>query len=133
MWLKYKLAEYDAQDEQQEDTRGLEPWELRADQAAMDYEPIDKDVARLEDIMAKVKLTNNENGGQLETQNAAETNHPWHNYIPWSACYYADCLFHYSAKQQHNHFPTGQIPVYYSRTAMKEIIERRRSTGQLQH
>jgi hypothetical protein len=82
MWLKYKLAEYDAQDEQQEDTRGPEPWELRVDQAAMDYEPTDKDVAQLEDLMIDAKLDGNKDRKELEKRNAAETDHPWHNYIP---------------------------------------------------
>ena len=71
-----------------------------------------------------MKLANNGNGRELEKQNITETNYPQHNYIPQLVCYNTNCLFYYSAKQQHNHFPTGQIPMYYSRIAMKEIIER---------
>jgi hypothetical protein len=64
----------------------------------MDYEPTDKDIAQLEDIIMDVRLDGDKDGKELEKQNVAETNYPWHNYIPWLACYYTDCLFYYGVK-----------------------------------
>ena len=131
MWLKYKLAEYDAPDAQQEDTRGPEPWELRADQAAMDYVPTDKDVDDLREAMAGTRFANEDEGKGLERRNVAEIDHPWHQYMEWNKCYSGLCRIHHHDKEKNRHFPQNQIPVYYSWLEMKEITRRRRSTGQL--
>ena len=111
---------------------GPEPWELLADQAAIDHEVTDRDIEDLEERIKEAGLTNKENGERLEKMNAAEIDHPWHAYIRWSECYTQDCLLHYNWKFKHDHFPINQIPVYYDRKDMEERIRRRRSTGQLQ-
>ena len=137
-WLKYKIAEYyaqdaqNAQDVQQAEDRGPEPWELRADKAAMDYEPTDKDVEDLQEIMEGTSFTNEKNGEELEQRNVAEIDHPWHQYMEWDKCYDGTCRVHYPQKDKNQQFPKSQIPVYYSWLEMKEIVRRRRSTGQLQ-
>ena len=109
-----------------------EPWELRTDQIGLDYEPTDRDVVDSEERLVEDALTNFQNGKRLEEMNAAEIDHPWHQYSSWSSCYTKDCAYHYNDKVRHDHFPTGQVLVYYDRLEMKEIILRRRSTGQLQ-
>jgi hypothetical protein len=146
----------------------LEPWEVQADKAGLDYEPTDKDIADLEERLQSTRLINkaeergptkqpppkweptkaelenlvkeiNETHDQsmhldmeLEDYNVAEIDHPWHNYVPWTDCYTDKCDTHYAQKEKHKTYPRNQIPIYYSWSEMKEIIRRRRSTGQLQ-
>lgn len=133
-WLKTKLTEYDALDAQEaEEKRGPEPWELLADQAAMDHEPTQVDMDNLTETMRVNRILTDEKAGrELEQRNVAETDHPWHQYLAWEQCYNNICNSHYYQKDKNQRFPTGQIPVYYSWQEMKEIVRRRRSTGQLQ-
>ncbi|KFY32304.1 hypothetical protein V493_00324, partial [Pseudogymnoascus sp. VKM F-4281 (FW-2241)] len=109
-WLKYKIAEYYAQDAQQEEEQGPEPWELRADRAAMDYEPTDKDVEDLREIMEGTHFANEKEGEELEQRNVAEIDHPWHQYIEWDRCYSGLCRVHYPQKEKNQHFPASQLP-----------------------
>jgi hypothetical protein len=156
-WLQARLVYYDAQDEALQYTP--EPWELRADQAGLDYEPTNKDVEDLRDIMKEHRIKGqpapkheptqeelrtlvdeiNDTHDkamnldmELEDHNVAEIDHPWHAYLPWSGCYTNECATHYDQKVKHKNFPRSQIPVYYSWPEMEEIVRRRRSTGQLQ-
>ena len=130
--LKYKLIKYNVQDAQEAENQGPEPQELQADKAAIDYKPTDRDVANLEGIIAEAKLTNKEDREALENSNTAETNHLQYMYIPQLECYTNNCLYYYNAKHWNNRFPKGQVLVYYNRTAIKEILEQRQSTRQLQ-
>jgi hypothetical protein len=111
---------------------GGEDWEKRIDDLTIDLEATDADIDRLEERLAEDRLTNDVQGKLLEQLNAAEIDHPWHVYSEWKTCYTKSCPFHYEDKMRNNHIPTGKAPIYYDRRVMREIILRRRSTGQLQ-
>lgn len=138
-WLKYKLAEYDALDAQDEEQRQQafegrwrrpEPWELRADQAAMDYEPTSQDVEELREAMEETNPFHEREGEALAHRDVTEIDHPWHQYMEWDRCY-MPCRMHQPQKVKNQHFPSNPRPVYYTWPEMKEIVQRRRSTGQL--
>lgn len=109
-----------------------EDWEKRIDDLTTDFEATNADIDRLEECLAEDRLTDEVKGKELEQLNAAEIDHPWHVYSGWKTCYTKSCPFHYEDKMRNNHIPIGKAPIYYDRRVMKEIIRRRRSTGQLQ-
>lgn len=135
MWLKYKLAEYEAQDEQQRNTQGPEPWELRADEAAMDYEPTDRDVEKLSTIMKGSKLTNRTREKALEQKwtrmDATRTDHPWHPYVYWEHCSDDDCESHLRKKNQYRLFPKYSPQVYFTDVEQIHALRRSQSEGEL--
>ncbi|ELR10383.1 hypothetical protein GMDG_00796 [Pseudogymnoascus destructans 20631-21] len=118
-WLKYRLAEYEALDVQEDFEKR---WKLHEHQASMNYETADEDVDDLRKTMAETTFANEEEGKGLEQRNVAEIDHPWHQYMEWSKCYDGLCYTHYHDKEKNQHYPQNKIPVYYSWSEMREIV-----------
>jgi hypothetical protein len=116
---------------QEEEPRGANYTQKEATDWLMrkiaDYEARD---GTLEDASGTGFMSEEEGNG-LEQRNVAEIDHPWHQYVDWEDCYTNECSTHYSQKEKNQLFPRAQLPVYYSWQEMKEITQRRRSTGQL--
>ncbi|KFZ19859.1 hypothetical protein V501_00440 [Pseudogymnoascus sp. VKM F-4519 (FW-2642)] len=145
-WLKYKLREYDVRDaiaegkiidiyhpnkEVYEDHQESLLQVLEQLELGDDYEgPQPVEIWAANSYRFDGATTDKE-GDKLQTQDASRIDHPWHKFVPWSQCYTQECLQHYLEKTDHAHFPSGQRPVYYDWEAMKGILAKRRSTGQL--
>jgi len=99
--------------------------DVAGDEYLMNYNPTQAEVEELEERVKESRRSN-------ERNDVTETDHPWHRYLPWKDCYRHDCMMHWSEKDKNDHFPQARIPVYYDWNEMMVIIQRRRSTRQLQ-
>ena len=99
--------------------------DVAGDEYLMNHNPTQQEIEDLEERVKEVSLDNAE-------RDVTEIDHPWHVYLPWKSCYRHDCTMHWLKKDKNNHFPQARIPVYYDWNEMMKIIQRRRSTSQLQ-